>query len=80
MKRAADGKTSKEVSKHKIVKVQDPLNLEQMLAEDVDNAKRKREALDEDVIHHIISIGYAKRRAINPNFLGPILKKRFLGT
>ena len=56
------------------------MSYEDMLAEDVESAKRKREVHDADSNEHSISIGYVKHHAINPNFLGPILKKRFLGT
>ena len=54
------------------------MSYEEMLAEDVVSAKRKRDAHDADSNGCSISIGYVKHRAINPNFLGPILKKRFL--
>ena len=55
-------------------KLKTPLPYEQILAEDVDRAKRKFENNDDT-----ICLGHAKLKVIKANLLGPILKKRFLG-
>ena len=83
MKPPARGQTSKHASNNttnKRIRVLAPMSYEDMLAEDMVSAKRKREAHDAESNESSTSIGYVKHRAINPNFLGPILKKRFLGT
>ena len=83
MKQPANGQTSGTASPNKSVKrkkLQAPLPYEQLLAEDVARAKRKFDALDVSFNGQCITLGYAKHRAIKKNFLGPVLKQRFLGT
>ena len=77
MKHQADGQISSVASQStpaKRKKLITPLPYEQILAEDVDRAKRKFEDNDDT-----ICLGHAKLKVIKANLLGPILKKRFLG-
>ena len=83
MLQPANGRTSDLASQSNPVKrkkLQAPLPYEQLLAEDVERAKRKFDALDASSNERCISLGYTKHRVIKRNFLGPVLKQRFLGT
>jgi len=56
-----------------------PVSYEQLLAEDMERAKRKYDhASHGDLSTSVIILGTVKRRKISHNFLGPILRKRFL--
>ena len=83
MLQPANGQTSDIASQNKPVKrkkLQAPLPYEQLLAEDVERAKRKFDALDVSSNEQCITLGCAQHRAIRRNFLGRVLKQRFLGT
>ena len=84
MKKPAHGRTSSNASINdkqpaKRTRVLPPPTYEQILAEDVEKAKRKQDALDAGSEEQCITLGFTKHRVIKSNFLGPILKKRFLG-
>ena len=84
MKKSAHGRTSSNANMNdtkpaKKKRVLAPLTYEQILAEDVDKAKRKQDALDAGPEEQCITLGYTKHRDIKNNLVGPILKKRFLG-
>ena len=55
-----------------------PDSHEWLLAEDVARNKRKRELVDNWINEPTITLGLSKINRINPSFLGPSLKRRFL--
>ena len=55
-----------------------PDSHEWLLAEDVAWDKRKRELVDNWIDEPTITLGISKINRINPSFLGPSLKRRFL--
>ena len=82
MKHTVNGRTSitaRQNKKAKIARVLAPVTYESLLAEDVESAKRKIDALDEFADRPCITLGYMKHCEIKSNLLGPILKMRFLG-
>ena len=49
-----------------------------LLAEDVAREKRKRDLVDNSEDEPTITLGFTRCKKINPAFLGPTLKRRFL--
>ena len=77
MKQKADGDISSHIVQSTPVKKKKlitPLPHEQILADDIARAKRKFEHNDDT-----ICLGHAQLKVVKANFLGPILKKRFMG-
>ena len=56
-----------------------PDSHEWLLAQDVANEKRKREVVDDANRQPTIELGYASHDRLNPAFLGPSLKRLFIG-
>ena len=78
-------KTSKQISgdadsckKAKLATQVGPDSHEWLLAEDVAKEKRKRAIVDDWDTQPTITLGYPSNSKLNPAFLGPSLKRRFL--
>ena len=63
----------------KITRQVGPDSHEWLFAEDVARDKRKRELVDNWINEPTITLGFSSKiNRINPSFLGPSLKRRFL--
>ena len=72
---SADASTKKRAKTNKQV---GPDSHDWLLAEDVAREKRKRDFVDNWEDEPTITLGFTKYNKINPAFLGPTLKRRFL--
>ena len=80
MKRETKRQTSQTASRHrtKLPRTLGPTSYEDLFAEDVRNAKRRRDEDDECSIEPSIILGIPRIKSIKVSSLGPILKRRFI--
>ena len=80
MKQETNRQTSQTASSQRIKhpRILGPTPHEELLAEDVRNAKRMRDEEDECSIEPNIILGIPRIKSIKVSSLGPILKRRFI--